>query len=221
MVVSTRRNKQVDEENTLTSSDTNTEGEVHAPLGNSLIESIADIFEKTTTVKNHDKKVVWKPEISLPQRTDEKGLISLEKHGNSYQTLQAISKKKKPEKNASKEWFDLPSQEITDEVKTELRVLRLRSTFDPKQFYKKFDETKFPSNFQFGRVVESAADFYSSRLTNKQRKRTMAEEIMSDPHLAHVRKKRYNAIQDKAGSTYFSRKTSNTRIKKKPRRAKH
>ena len=206
-------------------------GELHASpeilQGTSLVDSIADIFEKS--VGNSTKRnVVWHPEISLvPEKQQEAKTLSLlvvEKHGNSYQTLDTLSsRKKKPERNASKEWFDLPSQEINDEVKTELRVLRLRSAFDPKQFYKKFDETKFPSKFQFGRVVETAADFYSSRLTNKQRKRTMAEEIMSDPHLAHVRKKRYSTLQEKAtsSSSYFSRKTSKPRIKKKSKRSKH
>lgn len=37
-----------------------------------------------------------------------------------------------------------------------------RSAFDPKAFYKKFDNTKFPKYFQMGTVVEGAADFYSS-----------------------------------------------------------
>ncbi len=207
-----------------TSSDS--EDATHAPIDstNQLIDSIADIFEKTSGEHVH-RNMVWKPEISLPssrKQHEENEETFLDKHGNAYQTLDTMSRKKKPEKNASKEWFNLPTQEISDDVKTELRVLRLRSAFDPKQFYKKFDETKFPSKFQFGRVVESSADFYSSRLTNKQRKRTMAEEIMSDPHLTHVRKKRYSALQqEKAGTSYFSRKTKNPRIKKKAKRSKH
>lgn len=212
-------------------------------VDDALIDSIADIFEHVSSKNLHKQQqqqqkepqqLVWKPEISLPQSKQEEGKVvsgTLEKHGNSYQVLKnlVVNKNKKTKKSASKEWFELPAQEITEDVKTELRVLRLRSAFDPKQFYKKFDDTKFPSNFQFGRVVESSADYYSSRMTKKERKRTMAEEIMSDPHLAQVRKKRFTAIQEKAGywntkqpSLVGGRRThTNPRMKKKPRRAKH
>ena len=33
---------------------------------------------------------------------------------------------------------------------------------------------------QIGTVVEGAADFYSARLTRRERKQTLAEEILSD-----------------------------------------
>jgi hypothetical protein len=60
-----------------------------------------------------------------------------------------------------RDWFDLPAQQITDEVKRDLRLLRLRGVMDPKRFYKSFDQTKFPKYFQFGTVVEGPADFYA------------------------------------------------------------
>jgi hypothetical protein len=60
-------------------------------------------------------------------------------------------------------WFNLPATEITEDVKRDLRLLRLRPALDPKAFYKKLDTTKFPKYFQVGTVVESAADFYSGR----------------------------------------------------------
>ena len=138
----------------------------------------------------------------------------------------------RPSHAAGRGWFDLPATQITDEVKRDLRVLRLRGAFDPKSFYKKEDATKFPKYFQLGTVVESAADFYSGavawggggalvggplargavclhprrpqhpanmllhavlptatptgRLTNKQRKRTLTEEVLADADLEQV-----------------------------------
>jgi hypothetical protein len=205
-------------------------------IDNALINSIADVFQsQKSTGKSTSGAPVsiaglsWKPDVSIvPERRSsgqEKASAGIDtKHGNSYKAIEASSRRRLPPKNASKDWFQLPTQEITGQLKTDLRVLRLRSAFDPKQFYKKFDETKFPTQFHVGTVVEPAADFYSSRLTNKQRKSTMAEEIMHDPYLSSVRKKRYNRIQDDAG--YWSRKprgrkTDNPRMKKKPRKAKH
>lgn len=124
---------------------------------------------------------------------------------------------------AGKNWFDLPATTITDEVKNDLRILRLRSAYDPKTFYKKFDETKFPKYFQFGRVVEGPTEYYSSRMTKKERKRTLTEEIMSDPHLTAVRRKRYAKMQEAAAAAAPTkgRRTENSRLVKKPRRPKH
>jgi hypothetical protein len=172
--------------------------------------------------------MVWKPNIALPSRNlDPRTSVPTMKHGNSYRRIQEQASTKPPpsKKELSKEWFRLPTQEITDEVKADLRVLRLRSAFDTKRFYRKDDSSKFPTQFHVGRVVEHAADFYSSRLTKKQRKTTMAEEVMHDEHLSAVRKKRFTKIQENA--TYWSnaagkgRKTNNPRIKKKPGRKKH
>jgi hypothetical protein len=125
---------------------------------------------------------------------------------------------------AGKAWFDLPATAITDEVKADLRVLRLRAAFDPKTFYKKFDSTKFPKHFQMGTVVEGAADYYSSRMTRRERKRTLAEEVMGDAHLTQVRHKRYAKLQEEKGrwaGKRAGRKTDNLRLSKKPRKSKH
>ena len=53
---------------------------------------------------------------------------------------------------------------MTEDVKRDLRLLRLRGTFDPKRHYKSFDHKKFPRHFQIGTVVESAADFHSGQM---------------------------------------------------------
>lgn len=58
-------------------------------------------------------------------------------------------------------WHDLPVTPITDEVKRDLRLLRLRGAMDPKRFYKKPEKGKFPSRFAIGTVVEGPAEFYN------------------------------------------------------------
>jgi hypothetical protein len=59
------------------------------------------------------------------------------------------SKKTAPDTAGSK-WFDLPAPKITEELKRDLRVLRLRGAYDTKRFYKSFDNTKFPKYFAVG-----------------------------------------------------------------------
>lgn len=137
--------------------------------------------------------------------------------------LRAKAARKERPDTAGKGWFDLPATQVTDEVKNDLRMLRLRGALDPKAHYKKLDATKFPKYFQMGTVVESAADFYSGRLTKKQRKRTLTEEVMADAQLTEVRKKRFTKLQEER--SYWSKKpaqkTSNERRKKAHRRPKH
>ena len=53
---------------------------------------------------------------------------------------------------------------MTDEVKRDLRLLKLRGVMDPKRFYKSADQTKFPKYFQFGTVVEGPTEFYSGKI---------------------------------------------------------
>ncbi|KAH6920701.1 hypothetical protein HPB50_028311 [Hyalomma asiaticum] len=77
-------------------------------------------------------------------------------------------------------WFGLPAPEMTDELKHDLEVLRMRHVLDPKRFYKKNDLKDLPKYFQVGTVMDSPADFYHARVPKKDRKRTMVEELLAD-----------------------------------------
>lgn len=209
---------------------------------NNLLETVAGIFLKRKEDKgmnSNDKlrieessvgALTWKPseDANLPGTSKYTSKIVHNnidiKHGARCKTVPHPDRKNSQPDRPSKSWFQLPTQDITEEVKTDLRVLRLRSTFDPKQFYKRFDDTKFPKQFHFGTVVEPASDFFSARLSKTQRKRTLAEEVLHDPYLSSVRKKRYSRIQDEAlyrSSKGQARKTEKPRLKKKPTKAKH
>jgi hypothetical protein len=43
---------------------------------------------------------------------------------------------------------------------------------------------------QVGTVIESASEFYTGRLTKKERKATIADELLSDINLAQYRYRR-------------------------------
>ena len=53
--------------------------------------------------------------------------------------------------------------EMTEEEKRDLKILKMRKPLDPKTFYKGDDMKGLPRFFQKGTVVESKAEFYSSR----------------------------------------------------------
>jgi len=104
-------------------------------------------------------------------------------------------KKEEREKTVGKKWFDMPALELTEERKRDLELLQMRGVLDPKRFYKKSaQEEKIPKYFQVGTVVDSPFDFYSDRLTKKERKSTMVDELLADAEFKKYNKRKYVEI---------------------------
>ena len=52
------------------------------------------------------------------------------------------------ERTAGDGWFNLPATPITSELRSDLKVLRMRSAIDPQRHYKKADSRELPKFFQ-------------------------------------------------------------------------
>jgi Fcf2 pre-rRNA processing len=78
-------------------------------------------------------------------------------------------------------WYkDMISTPITDEIKRDINVLQYRNYIDPKKFYKSADKIDIQTTpIQVGTVIEGMDEYYSNRLSKKQRKGTFTEEIIS------------------------------------------
>ncbi|CEF65481.1 Deoxynucleotidyltransferase terminal-interacting protein 2 [Strongyloides ratti] len=110
---------------------------------------------------------------------------AIEKNIGQCMRDKKIGEKKKErklnrEETAGKGWFDMKSPEMTDEIRRDLEVIQMRGAIDPKAHYKKNASKELPKHFQIGTVIETKADFYSSRLTNKERKRTIVDELLAE-----------------------------------------
>ncbi|XP_038876081.1 rRNA-processing protein fcf2 [Benincasa hispida] len=124
---------------------------------------------------------------------------------------------------AGRNWFDMPAQTMTPEVEKDLRLLKLRSVIDPKRHYKKGDSKSktLPKYFQVGTVVESSLDFFSGRLTKKERKATLADELLSDQALTQYRKRKVQEIEEQnrpAGNDKWKIRGRHSRKRAKDRR---
>ncbi|PAV66849.1 hypothetical protein WR25_00358 [Diploscapter pachys] len=97
---------------------------------------------------------------------------------------------KELEKTTGKSWFDMPATELTDERKMDLQILQMRNAIDPLAHYRKPDRTALPKYFQFGKIVDSPVDFYSSRVPKKQRKKSIVDELLDDDKLHGKMKQR-------------------------------
>ncbi|OIT28928.1 PREDICTED: rRNA-processing protein fcf2-like [Nicotiana attenuata] len=106
--------------------------------------------------------------------------------------------RKQVKDTAGKNWFDMPAQTITPELKRDLQLLKLRGAMDPKRHYKKSDlkSKALPKYFQVGTVIEPASEYYSSRLTKKERKTTITDELLSDRKLGLYRKRKVREIEE-------------------------
>ncbi len=102
--------------------------------------------------------------------------------------------KEEKTKTLGKGWFDMAPMELSDKAKRDLKIIRLRNFIDPKRFYKNPDKMK--NVVGMGTVIEGAAEYTSSRLTNRERKQSLIEEILHDPLAKGYTKKAFNSIQE-------------------------
>jgi len=92
-------------------------------------------------------------------------------------------------------WADMRAPTLTTELKRDLQIVKMRGAFDPKRFYRSSDMKKgLPKFFQVGTLIEGSAEGSSSRLTRKERKQSMLEELLADSSLRARAKKRTKAV---------------------------
>eukprot|EP00984_Skeletonema_dohrnii_P012064 scaffold4852_cov120-Skeletonema_dohrnii-CCMP3373.AAC.9 len=102
--------------------------------------------------------------------------------------------RKQRDNSAGQGWFGMSATPMSDQLKSDLAIIRNRNYLDPKKFYKSADSFN-GKVLQVGTVIEGSSEFYSSRLTNKERKQNLTEEIMSDVTVANYAKRKYYDMQ--------------------------
>lgn len=95
----------------------------------------------------------------------------------------------------------MPKTDLTPELKRDLQLLKMRNVLDPKRHYKK-DNAKndVPAFSQVGTIIEGPTEFFSSRLSNKDRKQTLLEEVINQEESSGRFKRKYNDISTKKAS---------------------
>lgn len=150
------------------------------------------------TKKGTDIKSQNVPENSAVYKPSSELIDGLFVPPNNPKKLNKLLRKQVKD-TTGKNWFDMPAPTITPELKKDLQLLKLRSVMDPKRHYKNGDSKSktLPKYFQVGTVVESASEYFTGRLTKKERKATLADELLSDRALGHYRKRKVQEIEEK------------------------
>ncbi|KAF7714122.1 rRNA-processing protein [Penicillium ucsense] len=103
---------------------------------------------------------------------------------------------KKDKATAGPDWFNLPKTELTSELKRDLQLIRMRSVLDPKRHYKKENgKAKIPEFSQVGTIIQGPTEFFSSRITKKDRKKNFVEEVLAAERQNHRFESKYRDIQ--------------------------
>ena len=93
-------------------------------------------------------------------------------------------------------WFNLPRTNLTTALKRDLQVLSMRSVLDPKRHYKKESGHAIPPTYcHVGTVLEGPTEFYSARIQQRNRKRTVAEEVLAGEASSGLFRSKYRTVQ--------------------------
>ncbi|KAK4639014.1 dTDP-fucopyranose mutase [Podospora pseudopauciseta] len=135
---------------------------------------------------------------AMSQNQEKKDSSKPEKLSVRVPSLPQDKKKKEEKDNAGDGWFNMPRTELTTELKRDLQALRMRDVIaNGKQFFKKDNRKDFvPTYSQVGTIIAGATDGSNQRLTRKERKRTIVEEVLSSSNTAKYKSK-FHEIQEK------------------------
>ncbi|WDK15784.1 ribosomal protein S10p/S20e [Colletotrichum graminicola] len=95
-------------------------------------------------------------------------------------------------------WFGIPKTDPNDpDLKRDLQILHMRGTaIDPKRHYKKESlKARIPRYAHVGRIIEGPTEFHSARLTRKERKQTLVDELLSAEKASGKFRSKYEDIQ--------------------------
>ncbi|KAI2639837.1 Fcf2-domain-containing protein [Hypomontagnella submonticulosa] len=157
--------------------------------------------DKTVTVpsKSEVVKVSSKSAASMPNA---KTLASSKDNAKSEVLSVRIPEVRRSKKelavkaDAGPSWFNLPRTDLTPQLKKDLQLLRMRDVLDSKRFYRKDSSRALVPEFsQVGTIVEGPTDFFNARLTKKERKRTLLEEVLETEDSTRKFKSKYGEIQ--------------------------
>lgn len=101
-----------------------------------------------------------------------------------------------------KDWHEIAERQLSPEEERDARIIENRQHIDPKRFYKSSGTGRargeLPKRVHFGTVVVGAHEFYSSRMTKKERRSRIIDEVLADKKAvayARNRSKRINAAK--------------------------
>jgi hypothetical protein len=176
--------------------------------------------ERTSTITNTNTKTKNKVSENLEDFLNENGNLSmktkcdevLKKYCNLYTdeeetdkfAIKPLNYKFLEQKNRRIEyanttgdgWFNMKAQEITPEIREDLKAVQLRHIIDPGRFYKKMDRDILPKFFQIGTILDNIVDGKKNRLKKSEVKGRLAEEFLEEDKEKNYSLRKFEELQD-------------------------
>jgi len=107
------------------------------------------------------------------------------------------------ERKSSRPWWKIEEREMTDELKRDVEMLRMRHHLDTKRFYKvesKDKKLKGPKlkNFHVGTIIAGAFEPKSQTLRKKDRRTNFVNEMLADSVQRRKIRHRFANLQQKS-----------------------
>ncbi|KAK8076401.1 nucleolus protein required for cell viability [Apiospora phragmitis] len=108
-----------------------------------------------------------------------------------------VSKKDRATKtDAGASWYNLPRTDLTPQLKRDLQLLKMRDVLDSKRHYKKDNSRGIPEYSHVGTMIEGRTEYFTNRVTKKDKKRTLLESVMDQENSTKRFKSKYGQIQE-------------------------
>eukprot|EP00056_Hartaetosiga_gracilis_P022668 m.32160 g.32160 ORF g.32160 m.32160 type:complete len:176 (+) comp9766_c0_seq1:70-597(+) len=115
-------------------------------------------------------------------------------HKSKVQKMAEKRRKKQQNDNTGKNWFNMTAPQMTEELKNDLKILKMKGALDAKRHYKRDDASGLPKYFHVGTLESNSASFYSDPSTKKAKKTSLVDHLLNDMEKRKQRKKRYGRI---------------------------
>ncbi|KAK8061009.1 hypothetical protein PG997_015230 [Apiospora hydei] len=81
-------------------------------------------------------------------------------------------------------------------LKRDLQLLKMRDVLDSKRHYKKDNSRGIPEYSHVGTMIEGRTEYFTNRVTKKDKKRTLLESVMDQENSTKRFKSKYGQIQE-------------------------
>ena len=155
----------------------------------------------TTTMSDLHKKAMME-EIQQNNRSNATGRVLEAKCFKTGRMIGSTSSSRASVTALSQGWLGFRPTPNSEEVQADMALLRNRNYLDPKRFYKSSDVGKHKNMIQVGTVIEGAAEYCSSRLTKKEKRKNITEEILADASLSGYVQNKFRSMQQQKTAEY-------------------
>ena len=160
--------------------------------------------------------LTWKAVAGLPEAMDAEAAVVADRARE-----EELRKAERRRRDAGPGWHHIPERELTPDQRRELKLLKLRGAMDPKQHYRAADSSKLPTRFHVGTVIEGPAEYYSGRLSRRERRPNFTQQVLGDDAVRAYAKRKFRSINEAAAAKAGPRYRGGLERNKKKRKSNH